>query len=33
MVYGYASGVGTLVVNRDLTAKAYDLGRELAAGN
>ncbi len=32
MVYGYASGEGAVAENRDLMAKAYELGRKLAAG-
>ena len=32
IVYGYASGEGAVVENKDLMAKAYELGRKLAAG-
>jgi hypothetical protein len=31
MVYGYASGMGTVVENPALMARAYDLGQRLGA--
>jgi multimeric flavodoxin WrbA len=33
MVYGYASGVGSVIENRELMARAFELGRRLGAAN
>ena len=33
LVYGYASGIGAVVENKDLMARAYDLGKKLGTAS